>query len=78
MRKSQFTDNTTNLDLEATGKVSWVAFLKSIRFTQPSAQRAKNDPAPRTTIASFARFDQRVPGASKPIAEDSLLVRSAN
>ena len=54
------------------GTVSWVEFLRSIRF-----EHAKKSKASGECSSHFAALDQRAPvrGAS---AEDHYLVRSAN
>lgn len=57
-------------------KVSWVEFLRSIRFDQSKAQRKKTSTDTECS-SHFARFDQHVPSTGIS-AEDQYLVRSAN
>lgn len=58
------------------GKVSWVEFLRSIRFDQNKA-RNKKARTGSECASHFARFDQRIPSTGVS-ADDQYLVRSAN
>lgn len=58
------------------GKVSWVEFLRSIRFDQNKAQSKKAKSSGECS-SHFASFDQRIPAAGGS-ADDHFLVRSAN
>ncbi|MFK7974794.1 MAG: hypothetical protein AB8C02_01575 [Halioglobus sp.] len=58
------------------GKVSWVEFLRSIRFDQNKARNKKAKTSGECS-SHFASFDQRAPGVGIT-AEDQFLVRSAN
>jgi len=73
MDKPQHTNTLgTSSTGSSQGKVSWVEFLRSIRFDQAKKSKASGE-----CSSHFAAFDQRTParGAS---AEDQFLVRSAN
>ena len=55
------------------GKVSLVAFLRSIKFAQQNTHQGSYG-----CPTHFAHFSQRARGGRKTSAEDSQLIRSAN
>jgi hypothetical protein len=54
-------------------KVSWVAFLRSIKFARGTAAGAKTECA-----SHFAHFNPQAGQSVQSNAEDSYLIRSAN
>lgn len=62
-----------NMKRQDEGKVSFVEFLRSIKFAQHSTSNQRAE-----CPTHFAHLNQRARGASSFNTEDSQLIRSAN